>query len=78
VAAIGHPRFVRGSWLKPGAVGIDAGYNDGNIGDVDLDGAMGAASLLTPVPGGVGPMTIAILLHQTIAAAYARLTACPG
>lgn len=70
VAAVGRRRFVRGDWLKPGAVVIDAGY-DGNIGDVDFDEAVSAASLLTPVPGGVGPMTIAVLLDQTIAAAEA-------
>jgi methylenetetrahydrofolate dehydrogenase (NADP+) / methenyltetrahydrofolate cyclohydrolase len=73
VAAVGRPRFVRGSWLKPGAVVIDAGYSDGNVGDIDAEEAMSVASLLTPVPGGVGPMTIAVLLHQTIAAAYARI-----
>ena len=69
VAAVGRPRFVRGDWLKPGAVVIDAGYNDGNIGDVAFDEALGKASLLTPVPGGIGPMTIAVLLHQTVIAA---------
>jgi methylenetetrahydrofolate dehydrogenase (NADP+)/methenyltetrahydrofolate cyclohydrolase len=72
VAAVGRPRFVRGDWLKPGAVVIDAGYNEGSIGDVDFDGAVGVASLLTPVPGGVGPMTIAVLLDQTILAARSR------
>lgn len=69
VAAVGKPRFVRGSWLKPGVVIIDAGYNEGNVGDVFFDEAVGAASLITPVPGGVGPMTIAVLLRQTVAAA---------
>lgn len=72
VAAAGRPRFVRGDWLKPGAVVIDAGYNEGNVGDIDFDGAVGVASLLTPVPGGVGPMTIAVLLDQTVAAARLR------
>jgi methylenetetrahydrofolate dehydrogenase (NADP+)/methenyltetrahydrofolate cyclohydrolase len=72
VAAVGRPRFVRGDWLKPGVVVIDAGYNEGNVGDVDFNGAVGVASLLTPVPGGVGPMTIAVLLDQTIAAARLR------
>jgi methylenetetrahydrofolate dehydrogenase (NADP+) / methenyltetrahydrofolate cyclohydrolase len=72
VAAVGRPRLVRGNWLKPGAVVIDAGYSDGNIGDVDFAGARRVASLLTPVPGGVGPMTIAVLLQQTITAARAR------
>jgi methylenetetrahydrofolate dehydrogenase (NADP+)/methenyltetrahydrofolate cyclohydrolase len=73
IAAVGRPRFVRGAWLKPGAVVIDAGYNDGNIGDVDFDEAVSAASLLTPVPGGVGPMTIAVLLEQTIIAAQSHV-----
>ncbi len=69
VAAVGKPEFVRGDWLKPGAVVVDAGYNDGNVGDVAFDEALGKASLLTPVPGGVGPMTIAVLLDQTVTAA---------
>jgi methylenetetrahydrofolate dehydrogenase (NADP+)/methenyltetrahydrofolate cyclohydrolase len=69
VAAVGKPRFVRGSWLKPGVVVIDAGYNDGNVGDVFFDEAVTTASLITPVPGGVGPMTIAMLLRQTVVAA---------
>jgi methylenetetrahydrofolate dehydrogenase (NADP+) / methenyltetrahydrofolate cyclohydrolase len=69
VAAVGKPKFIRGAWLKPGAVVIDAGYNDGNVGDVDFDEAVTVASLITPVPGGVGPMTIAILLDQTVTAA---------
>ncbi len=68
VAAVGRRRFVRGDWLKPGAVVIDAGY-DGNVGDVVFDEAVSVASLLTPVPGGVGPMTIAVLLDQTVHAA---------
>jgi methylenetetrahydrofolate dehydrogenase (NADP+)/methenyltetrahydrofolate cyclohydrolase len=72
IAAVGRPRFVRGAWLKPGAVVIDAGYNAGNVGDVDFDEAVAVASLVTPVPGGVGPMTIAVLLDQTVAAAQAR------
>jgi methylenetetrahydrofolate dehydrogenase (NADP+) / methenyltetrahydrofolate cyclohydrolase len=53
---------------------IDAGYNEGNVGDVDFDEAVNTASLLTPVPGGVGPMTIAVLLEQTLAAARSQLT----
>jgi methylenetetrahydrofolate dehydrogenase (NADP+)/methenyltetrahydrofolate cyclohydrolase len=72
VAAVGRRRFVRGAWLKPGAVVIDAGY-DGNVGDVDFDEAVSTASLLTPVPGGVGPMTIAVLLDQTIVAAQSHV-----
>jgi methylenetetrahydrofolate dehydrogenase (NADP+) / methenyltetrahydrofolate cyclohydrolase len=70
VAAVGKPEFIRGDWVKPGAVVIDAGYNPGNVGDVafgEVD-----ASLITPVPGGVGPMTIALLLEQTVSAAAGR------
>ena len=73
VAAVGRPAFIRGDWIKPGAVVVDAGYNEGNVGDVDFDGARERASLITPVPGGVGPMTIALLIEQTVTAAY-RLT----
>lgn len=71
VAAVGIPNFVQGEWIKPGAVVVDAGYNAGNIGDVDFDEAVHRAELITPVPGGVGPMTIAMLLQQTVDAAFA-------
>ena len=70
VAAVGRPKFVRGEWLSPGVVVIDAGYNPGNVGDVDFDEAVERASLITPVPGGVGPMTIALLVEQTVDAAF--------
>jgi methylenetetrahydrofolate dehydrogenase (NADP+)/methenyltetrahydrofolate cyclohydrolase len=69
VAAVGRPELIRGSWIKPGAVVIDAGYNPGNIGDVEFATARRRARLITPVPGGVGPMTIAVLLAQTVDAA---------
>ncbi|KPI22180.1 Bifunctional protein [Actinobacteria bacterium OK074] len=69
VAAVGRPRLIRGADLKPGAVVVDAGYNPGNVGDVDFDSAVERAGLITPVPGGVGPMTIATLLEQTVTAA---------
>ncbi len=72
VAAVGRPRFVRGGWLKAGAVVVDAGSNEGNVGDVAFDEAVTTASLVSPVPGGVGPMTIAVLLHQTVLAAELR------
>jgi methylenetetrahydrofolate dehydrogenase (NADP+)/methenyltetrahydrofolate cyclohydrolase len=72
VAAVGRPEFVRGDWLRPGAVVVDAGYNAGNVGDVAFDEARSRAALLTPVPGGVGPMTIAVLLAQTVDAATRR------
>ncbi|WP_372497419.1 bifunctional 5,10-methylenetetrahydrofolate dehydrogenase/5,10-methenyltetrahydrofolate cyclohydrolase [Lentzea aerocolonigenes] len=73
VAAVGKPRFVQGDWIKPGAVVIDAGYNEGNVGDVDFDAVKDA--LITPVPGGVGPTTIAVLLEQTVDAAWRELDA---
>ncbi len=69
VAAVGRPRFVRGKWLKPGTVVVDTGYNEDNAGDVAFDEARPVASLITPVPGGVGPMTIALLIEQTVMAA---------
>lgn len=69
VAAVGRPAFVKGADLKPGVVVVDAGYNPGNVGDVHFDSAAAKASLITPVPGGVGPMTIAVLLEQTFTAA---------
>ncbi|MBI1374643.1 MAG: bifunctional 5,10-methylene-tetrahydrofolate dehydrogenase/5,10-methylene-tetrahydrofolate cyclohydrolase [Phycisphaera sp.] len=69
VAAVGKANFVQGDWIKDGAVVIDAGYNAGNVGDVDFDAALPKASLITPVPGGVGPMTIATLIDQTADAA---------
>ncbi len=69
IAAVGKPKFVQGDWLKPGAVVIDAGYNPGNVGDVDFDSCAARASKITPVPGGVGPMTLAVLVEQTVIAA---------
>ncbi|MEU0970290.1 bifunctional 5,10-methylenetetrahydrofolate dehydrogenase/5,10-methenyltetrahydrofolate cyclohydrolase [Streptomyces sp. NPDC005917] len=73
VAAVGRPRLIRGKDIKPGAVVLDAGYNAGNVGDVDFGTAVERASLITPVPGGVGPMTIAVLLEQTVTAAARQL-----
>ncbi|EPB8978532.1 bifunctional methylenetetrahydrofolate dehydrogenase/methenyltetrahydrofolate cyclohydrolase FolD [Pseudomonas aeruginosa] len=76
VAAVGKPRLVDASWLKPGAVVIDVGINrideDGRsklVGDVDFDSALSQAAAITPVPGGVGPMTIAYLMKNTLVAA---------
>ncbi|GAA5167427.1 bifunctional 5,10-methylenetetrahydrofolate dehydrogenase/5,10-methenyltetrahydrofolate cyclohydrolase [Amycolatopsis dongchuanensis] len=68
VAAVGRPELIRGEWIKPGAVVVDAGYAD-NRGDVEYEAAAERASFITPVPGGVGPMTIATLLAQTVRAA---------
>lgn len=69
VAAVGKPKFIQADWIKDGAVLIDAGYNPGNVGDIDLENAAAKSSAFTPVPGGVGPMTISSLISQTIEAA---------
>jgi methylenetetrahydrofolate dehydrogenase (NADP+)/methenyltetrahydrofolate cyclohydrolase len=72
IAAIGRAKMVGGDWVKPGAAVIDVGINrtdDGLVGDVDFDAAVGVAGAITPVPGGVGPMTIACLLRNTLQAA---------
>lgn len=71
VAAVGRARLIEGGWVKPGAVVVDAGYNAENVGDVDFESASERAGWITPVPGGVGPMTIAVLLDQTVQAAAA-------
>lgn len=73
VAALGKPKFVKGEWIREGAVVIDAGYNAGNVGDADYEECAKRASHITPVPGGVGPMTIAMLLTQTVEAAELNL-----
>ena len=79
VAAVGRPEMVRGDWIKPGATVIDVGINrierDGKtrlVGDAAFNEALGVAGAITPVPGGVGPMTIACLLHNTVTAACRR------
>jgi len=80
VAAAGRPRMIKGDWLKPGAVVIDVGITrvDGKlIGDVDFASASEVAGAITPVPGGVGPMTIAVLLRNTLVAAHARAGLSP-
>jgi methylenetetrahydrofolate dehydrogenase (NADP+)/methenyltetrahydrofolate cyclohydrolase len=72
LAAVGKPEMIPGEWVKPGAVVLDAGYSPGPVGDVAFPAAAERASLITPVPGGVGPMTIATLLTQTMDAAEAH------
>ena len=74
IAAIGRAEFIKGEWIKEGAVVVDAGYNkiegrDGDVGDVEYKEAANKASWITPVPGGVGPMTITMLLFQTLISA---------
>jgi methylenetetrahydrofolate dehydrogenase (NADP+)/methenyltetrahydrofolate cyclohydrolase len=76
IAAVGRPEMVKGSWVKPGATVIDVGINrteDGLVGDVEFAPAAEVAGLITPVPGGVGPMTIAMLLRNTLQAAQAQV-----
>lgn len=87
VAAVGRPEMVKGEWLKPGATVIDVGINrlpaeeEGGkgrlVGDVDFASASAVAGAITPVPGGVGPMTIAMLLRNTLVAAHARAGLSP-
>ncbi len=83
VAAIGKPRMIKGEWIRPGATVIDVGINrvsvpsaegprERLVGDVDFDSAVRVAGAITPVPGGVGPMTIACLLKNTVTAACAQ------
>ena len=76
VAAVGKAQLIKGSWVKPGAVVIDVGINRNDqgklIGDVEFSSACEVASAITPVPGGVGPMTIACLLSNTVDAAESR------
>ncbi len=89
VAAIGKPRMIKGDWIRPGAAVIDVGINrisvpgpDGPrerlVGDVDFDSALPVAGAITPVPGGVGPMTIACLLKNTLTAACVQHGIDPG
>ncbi len=86
VAAVGRPEFVRGNWIKPGAIVIDVGINrladvDGKnrlVGDVAFDEAVKVAGAISPVPGGVGPMTIAGLLRNTLEAARAQIDTGPS
>jgi methylenetetrahydrofolate dehydrogenase (NADP+)/methenyltetrahydrofolate cyclohydrolase len=79
IAALGRPHFIRGDWIKPGAIIIDVGINRDVeseskkiTGDVCFEEALGRASAITPVPGGVGPMTIACLMYNTLKAAHLR------
>lgn len=73
VGAVGKPEFIKGEWIKPGAVVVDAGYHPGNVGDIELSAVIDKCAAYTPVPGGVGPMTIATLIAQTVEAAEKSL-----
>jgi methylenetetrahydrofolate dehydrogenase (NADP+)/methenyltetrahydrofolate cyclohydrolase len=73
IGAVGKPEFIKGSWIRDGAVVVDAGYHPGNVGDVELAAVIDRCSAYTPVPGGVGPMTIATLITQTVISAEGGL-----
>ena len=78
IAAIGKPKFITADMVKPGAVVVDVGINrtdDGLCGDVDFDGVSEVASHVTPVPGGVGPLTVTMLLDNTLRAAQLQIGA---
>ena len=78
IAAIGQPEFITGDMVKPGAVVVDVGINrtdDGLVGDVHYDDVVPVASYVTPVPGGVGPLTVTMLLENTLSAARFQLAA---
>jgi methylenetetrahydrofolate dehydrogenase (NADP+) / methenyltetrahydrofolate cyclohydrolase len=75
IGAVGKPEFIKGAWIRDGAVVVDAGYHPGNVGDVELSAVIDRCAAYTPVPGGVGPMTIATLIAQTVAAAEASQAA---
>ncbi|CAN0421466.1 unnamed protein product, partial [Phaeothamnion confervicola] len=74
VGAVGKPQFIRAAWVKDDAVVVDAGYHPGGVGDIELAPLVARCAAYTPVPGGVGPMTINTLIAQTVAAAEQSLT----
>ncbi len=73
VGAVGRPEFIEGDWIRDGAVVVDAGYHPAKVGDVELSAVIERCAAYTPVPGGVGPMTIATLIAQTVEAAERRV-----
>ncbi len=73
VGAVGKPEFIKAQWIKDGAVVVDAGYHPGGVGDIELAPLSERVSAFSPVPGGVGPMTINTLIYQTVASAEAKL-----
>jgi len=74
VGAVGRPEFIRADWIKDGSVVVDAGYHPGGVGDIELGPLSGRVSALTPVPGGVGPMTINTLILQAVEAGEKKLS----
>ncbi|MGB1327629.1 MAG: bifunctional methylenetetrahydrofolate dehydrogenase/methenyltetrahydrofolate cyclohydrolase FolD [Porticoccaceae bacterium] len=74
VGAVGRPEFIKAEWIKDGAVVVDAGYHPGGLGDIELEPIVESATAYTPVPGGVGPMTINTLILQCVMAAEKKLS----
>lgn len=75
VGAVGRPEFIKAEWIKDGAIVVDAGYHKGGLGDVEINKVKDRSAAYTPVPGGVGPMTIATLIAQTVASAEKKIKA---
>ena len=73
VGAVGRPEFIKAEWIKDGAVVVDAGYHPGGVGDIELEPLLDRVAAYTPVPGGVGPMTINTLILQSVLAAEKSL-----
>jgi methylenetetrahydrofolate dehydrogenase (NADP+)/methenyltetrahydrofolate cyclohydrolase len=73
VGAVGKPEFIQADWIKDGAVVVDAGYHPGGVGDIELSGVIDRVAAYTPVPGGVGPMTINTLIYQSVESAEKSL-----
>ena len=73
VGAVGRPEFIQAEWIKDGAVVVDAGYHPGGVGDIELEPLKDRVAAYTPVPGGVGPMTINTLIMQSVMAAEKKL-----
>ena len=73
VGAVGRPEFIKAEWIKDGAVVVDAGYHPGGVGDIELAPLVDRVAAYTPVPGGVGPMTINTLILQSVVAAEKSL-----
>ncbi len=74
VGAVGKPEFIKAEWIKDGAIVVDAGYHPGGVGDIELAPLYDRVAAITPVPGGVGPMTINTLIYQTVDSGESKLT----
>ena len=75
IGAVGRPEFIKADWIKDGAIVVDAGYHPGGIGDIELEPLHKRVAGLTPVPGGVGPMTINTLIYQCVDSGERKIAA---